>query len=262
MKIYNEQHIGERHVSNEGYDIVAVRGSDKPYHVVVSIDGRYEKLVRYSSLINGNIKNLYHKSVYGHGYIGIGRHKVSIKGVLTKKYIAWRGMLRMCYSSDYRIKYPTYKDATVCDDWHDFQNFGDWYDEQYKEKWWQLDEDLLSRGKKVYSPNTCVFIPRELNMFLGRDKGNGDYPTGVFRVGSKYRSQIQCLLSGRSLYLGTYDTIAEADLAYRNKRLSNMIVWLKLIDNNPKIDYRVYDGLKVMYEEYKKERDDLKEKTV
>jgi len=262
IKIYNERRIGEIHVSNEGYDIVVVKGSKKNGHVVVSIDGKYNKTVRYSHLVKGEIKNPYHKSVFGKGYVGIGKHKVSIKGVHTKKYITWQALLKRCYSSDCHIKQPTYKGVTVYDNWHNFQVFGDWYDKQYKEEDWQLDKDLLSRGKKIYSPETCVFIPRELNMFLGRDKGSGEYPAGVKRIGSRYRSQIQCSLSGRKLHLGMFDTIAEADLAYRNKRLVNMVVWLKLIDNNPNIDYRVYDGLKVIYEEYKKERDSLKKRIV
>jgi len=259
MKVYNERRIGETHVSNEGYKIVVVRGSDRPKHVVVNIDGRYEKTVRYSSLINGKVKNSYHKSIYGKGYIGIDKHKVTSKGVITKKYKTWNGMLERCYSSDFHIKYPTYKDVTVCEDWHNFQVFGDWYDNQYKEDGWQLDKDLLSGDKKVYSPDTCVFIPRELNSFLARqDRGNRDYPVGMYRVGSRYSSQINCLLSGRHLHLGTFGTIEEADLAYRNSRLGNMLFWLKFIDNNPNIDYRVYEGMNVIYEEYKKERDDLR----
>jgi len=254
--------FGETHVSNEGYNIVVVKGSDKSGHVVVSIDGKYEKTVVYSDLVKGEIKNLYHKSVFGKGYVGIGKHKVSLKGVVTKKYNTWFGMLQRYYSSDLHIKRPTYKDVTVCEDWHNFQVFGDWYDTQYKEEGWQLDKDLLSRGEKIYSPETCVFIPRELNSFLTQDKGNIDHPTGVYRKGSRYYSEIRCLLSGRSLYLGMFDTIAEADLAYRNKRLVNMIVWLRRIRNNLNIDYRVYEGMEVIYEEYKKERDDLRERIV
>jgi len=260
IKIYNEHHIGERHVSNEGYEVNVIKGSEKKGHVVVDIDGKYEKTVVYSQLVKGNIKNLYHKSVYGKGYKGIGEHKTSIKGVAIKKYEIWTGLLQRCYSSDLHQKYPTYKGVTVCDEWHNYQVFGDWYDKQYKEEDWQLDKDLLSGNEKIYSPDTCVFIPRGLNSFLIRDEGNRDYPVGVQRRGSRYYSQSMCSLSGRHLHLGTFDTIEEADLAYRNKRLANMMFWLKLIDNNPNIDYRVYKGMKVIYEEYKKERDDLRER--
>jgi len=260
MKIYNEQHIGETHVSNEGYEIVVVKGSDKPKYVVVNVDGRYEKTVKYSKLVKGKVKNLYHKSVFGKGYIGIGRHITSIKGVTIKKYNTWTGMIEKCYSSDYHIKRPTYKDVTVCIEWHDFQVFGDWYDEQYKEDGWLLDKDLLSGNDKVYSPETCLFIPINLNLFLSRDKGNRDYPVGVERIGSKYISQILCLLSGRRLHLGVFDTIEEADLAYRNNRLANMLFWLKFLDNYPHIDRRAYERMKVIYEEYKKERDALKKR--
>jgi len=255
--MYNERRIGETHVSKEGYDIVVVRGSDKPGHVLVNIDGTYEKTVSYLNLVNGKIKNPYHKSVYGNGCVGIGRHKTSIKGVHTKKYRTWTGLLQRCYSSDYHTKRPTYKDVTVCDEWHNYQNFGDWYDNQYKEDDWQLDKDLLSRGEKIYSPEACVFIPRGLNSFLIRVERNRDYPTGVKRVGSRYYSQGYCLLSGRYLNLGMFDTIEEADLAYRNKRLANMMFWLKFLDNYQYIERRAYERMKVIYEEYKKERDTL-----
>jgi len=259
MKIYNEHHIGETHMSNEGYEVVVVKGSDKPNYVIVNIDGKYNKTVQYSHLINGKIKNLYHKSVYGKGYIGIGKHKVSLEGVLTKKYKTWKKMLERCYSSDYHIKHPAYKDVTVCDEWHSYQVFGGWYDEQYKKDGWQLDKDLLGRDEKIYSPDTCVFIPRGLNSFLGRGKGNKDHPIGVYREGSRYYSRGYFSLPGINLYLESYDTIAEVDLAHRNNRLASIAFWLKLIDNDPNIDHRVYEGLKVIYEEYKKKRDALME---
>jgi len=79
-------------------------------------------------------------------------------------------MLQRCYDSDYYLRCPTYKDVTVCIDWHDFQVFGDWYDEQYKEDGWRLDKDLLGVDEEIYSPETCVFIPKELNnLFIRHD---------------------------------------------------------------------------------------------
>jgi len=256
MKKYNEHHIGETHVSKEGYEIKVINGSDKPKHVVVNIDGKYDKTVQYSSLVDGKVKNLYHKSVFGKGYIGIGKHKAYIKGVPTREYIAWRGILQRCYD----LRYPIYKDAIVCDEWHNFQVFGEWYDNQHKEEGWQLDKDLLSGNDKVYSPETCVFIPIDLNLFLSRDKGIIVYPVGVYRAGSKYCSQTTCLSSGGRLHLGTFDTLEEADLAYRDNRLTDMLFWLKYIDNHSHVDCRVYERLKVIYEEYKKERDILKKR--
>jgi len=235
MKIYRKRRIGETHMSNEGYEIKVINGSYKPGHVVVSIDGRYEETVSYSDLVDGKVKNLYHKSVYDHGYIGVGRHIVTFEGTNTKKYITWKGILRRCYDSDLHRIQPTYKDAMVCDEWHNFQVFGEWYDNQYKEDGWRLDKDLLSGNDKVYSPKTCVFIPKELSNFLIRRE-------------MKKRS---CP--------GMFDT-PEADLAYRNNRLTNMMVWLKFLDNYQHIDRRAYEGMKVIYEEYEKERDILKKR--
>jgi len=257
MKKYNEQHIGETHVSNEGYEVKVISGSDKPGHVVVNIDGMSEKTIKYSKLVKGKVKNPYHKSVFGKGYIGIGKHKVTIKGVTTNKYSTWSGMLKRCYSSDFHIKYPIYKDETVCDEWHNFQVFGEWYDKQYKEDDWHLDKVLLGGSKKIYSPDTCVFIPIELDLLLNRDTENKDYAVGVYCEGSGYRSRSYCSISGRLSHLGIFNTIEEAELAYRNNRLANMMFWLGSLYNYQRIGHRAYEGLKIIYEEYKKERDIL-----
>jgi len=47
---------------------------------------------------------------------------------------------------------------------------------------------------------------------------------------------------------------------YENERLANMLFWLESIDDHLHIDRRAYEGMKVIYEEYKKEKDDLVER--
>ena len=40
-----------------------------------------------------------------------------------------------------------------------------------------LDKDLLVCNNKVYSPETCVFVPREINQFLTKSNNSrGKYP--------------------------------------------------------------------------------------
>jgi len=261
MKIYNEHHIGETHMSREGYEMKVIKGNTKPRYVLVRIDGRYNETVKYSNLVKGKVKNLYHKSVYCTGYIGIGRHKVSIKGVKTKKYKTWKRMIKMCYDYDYRVKHPTCKDVTVCKEWHNFQVFGEWYDNQHKEDGWKLYRNLLSGNKKIYSPDTCAFMPRELNLFLSRETKYIDRPAGVSSGGSKYESQDQCLSSGRRVYLGIFDTPEEADLAYINIKYQTItLLWLKYLDKNPDIDCKVHEWMNVVYKEHMKERNRLKKR--
>ena len=46
--------------------------------------------------------------------------------------------------------------------------------------YFELDKDLLTKGNKVYSENTCVFIPKEINSVLTkRTASRGEYLIGV-----------------------------------------------------------------------------------
>ena len=49
----------------------------------------------------------------------------------------------------------------------------------------------------------------------GPEKGRG-LPRGVYRVGTRYRTQVRH--GGRAYYLGTFETVAEADRTVRTKR--------------------------------------------
>ena len=63
-----------------------------------------------------------------------------------------------------------------------FNAFSEWAQKQvgYGEYKFQLDKDFLSKDCKVYSPETCVFIPQSLNKFILEPcNKTHDLPTGV-----------------------------------------------------------------------------------
>ena len=96
------------------------------------------------------------------------------KRKVCPKYHTWWKMLRRCYDEKRLETHPTYKDCFVCDEWLTFSNFLTW---MITQDWdgKQLDKDLLFRGNKIYSPNTCCFIPRRVNIFLidcGKSRGS------------------------------------------------------------------------------------------
>ena len=92
-------------------------------------------------------------------------------------------MLRRCYDAYYINRCLTYKDCYVCDEWLNFQNFAKWYEDNYYEcngEEMSLDKDILIKGNKIYSPNTCVFTPQRINvLFTKSDANRGEYPIGV-----------------------------------------------------------------------------------
>ena len=70
-----------------------------------------------------------------------------------------------CYSEKSRAENPTYVGCTVCREWHNFQNFAKWYDDNYPSDGheYHLDKDILIDGNKEYSPVACMFVTRAEN---------------------------------------------------------------------------------------------------
>ena len=133
----------------------------------------------------------------------------------TKVYQIWKDMVVRCYNEKFKLKFPTYKDVSVCTEWLNFQTFADWYMKQrFANKIdYALDKDLLISGNKIYSPSTCVLIPQSINSALTTTRTNeGNLPTGVFNSGNKFIVRIA--IKSKRKYFGTYPTIAEASQIY------------------------------------------------
>lgn len=152
----------------------------------------------YGHFIKGEVSNPYDKTVYGIGFIGEGEYKTSMNSKHTPQYNFWFNMLRRCYDEKMQEKSPTYKGVTVCEEWFCFNTFAKWFDDNYYEvngEQMNLDKDILFKGNKVYSPETCVFVPKAINMlFVKSDLKRGGLPIGV------------CFDKRRKKYRGTFGT--------------------------------------------------------
>lgn len=151
---------GVKHKQRDGVaTIVKYYNTNK---VVVSFENGYGTSVQAGHLRKGTIKNRLLPTVFGIGFMGVGVHKsCSGKGgIHSKIYQDWINMIGRCYNPERLELYPSYSGCTVCDKWHDFQVFGDWYVDNYPadDGDYHLDKDILSYGAKVYSPETCVFV--------------------------------------------------------------------------------------------------------
>ena len=153
------------------------------------------------------------KLIYGVGYLGVGEYKTMVKTVRTKDYLVWRTMIMRCYDERYHKTQPTYGECSVVEEWHNFQNFGSWCEHNYIDGF-VLDKDILVKGNKIYSPETCCFVPQEINnLFTNRKNKRGKYPIGVNTKGDKFRATMT--LNKKQLYIGTFTTIQEAFEAYK-----------------------------------------------
>jgi hypothetical protein len=156
------------------------------------------------------------KSVIGNG-INDYSGQVVFNGVSIKSYLAWINMLKRCYYEKLHKKRQTYSDCRVCDEWLLFSNFKKWFDDNCQEGY-ALDKDILQQGNKIYSPETCCFVPKEINnLLIKHDKKRGDLPIGIYYDYKKYQASV-CIGNGKRKIAGRFDTVEEAFNAYKSAK--------------------------------------------
>lgn len=209
------------------------------------------KNATYSTFKKGNIKCPYERRYCGIGYIGEGKYNVKENGKTTKCYDTWRSMLMRCYNEKCIYKNPTYIDCKVCNKWHCYQNFAEWYYKNYYEvdgERMTLDKDILHKDNKIYSSENCVFVPNNINvLFTKSDKARGKYPIGVTYHKQARKFMTQCNVydfkenKTKRIYLGSYNNLTEAFEVY--KRFKEK--YIKEVANYYKeqIPTKLYDAL-------------------
>lgn len=135
-------------------------------------------------------------------------------------YDRWADMLRRCYYPKALRENPTYKGCSVCKEWLIFSNFKRWFVENSIEGY-SIDKDILVKGNKVYSPETCCFVPQAINvLILGKRRKSSPYPLGVtyHRWGNCIRYSAQIAGAENHKHLGYFSTPEEAHLAYKEAK--------------------------------------------
>jgi len=128
--------------------------------------------------------------------------------------------MQRCYDPKYHITRPSYIGCSVDPKWHNYQVFAEWFYLNYKDDW-VLDKDLLIKGNKIYGEDNCIFIPARLNTFLSnkqRSNTTGEIGVCVNKKGNKFRVGLSDVLTGKSIYIGSFNTIEEASNAYKEAR--------------------------------------------
>ena len=236
--------LNEIGYNNDGEEMRIVRYGRAIDIDVQFDDGTIVEHKRYDDFKKGKIKNPITPSVYGVGFMGIGDYKsTGENGKNTKCYTTWYDVHQRCYDTKYHEKHPTYKNCKVCKEWNDYQAFAKWDNENYYEvgnEKMDLDKDILCKGNKVYSADTCVYVPHSINvLFIKCDKSRGDYPIGVRKHRNKFEAQLR--KGNESMYLGSFNTPEEAFLAY--KKAKEQYIKEVAEEYKDKIPYRLYEAL-------------------
>ena len=119
----------------------------------------------------------------------------------------------------------------------------------------QLDKYILYKCNKVYSRETCIFVPQRINkLFTKRDNSRGDNPIGVDQLLSG-NYQVRCWNGyGKQIYLGLYATKEEAFQVY--KQYKENVIKRTIDSYEGIIPEPHYSRLKVAMYNYEVEIDD------
>lgn len=241
---------GERGINNFGSEMVIVK-----YRNIKNIDVYFPqynwiaKNRQYGEFKIGNIKCPYEKRVFGVGYIGEGKYKASENRKRTRVYDTWNNMLQRCYDEKLHERQPTYIDCEASENFLNFQNFGKWDEENFYQiegETMCLDKDILVKHNKIYSPETCIYVPNTINLlFIKRQINRGKSCIGTTPVDNKYK--VQCHLinpktgESKQKHLGYYETQEkgfEVYKYYKERNIKEIADYYKEL-----IPERLYNGM-------------------
>ena len=224
-------------------DLVVTKYINNHNVCVKFINTNYETTAHICHIRNGLVKDRLFPSIHGVGVVGDAL--TTVDGIVLKEYALWKGVIGRCYDIEFHKKSPTYTDCSVSEKFKYYPYFQEWCNKQigFNEDGWHLDKDILIKGNKVYSEDTCCFVPQEINgLFIKRDAARGDLPIGVWfdKQKGKYKADVSVGRKKRKR-LGSFSTPEEAFQIYKEAKED----YIKEVANKWKdqIEPRVYEAL-------------------
>ena len=223
--------------TNNSGNCVVVNYTNYDDVTVKFVETGYETKTRMDNLKLGKVKDYLHPSIYGKGILGEGFKQSDSQ---SYSFQLWKNMLKRCYSEVSFKKSPSYEQCLTSETFNHYQQFKTWCNQQlgFGNTGWELDKDILVKGNKVYSEDTCCFVPKEINLLLVKhDKGRGNYSLGVDYHKSRKQFRARC----SDKHLGWFNTEIEAFNAYKTAKED----YIKSLANKWKdqIDPKVYEAL-------------------
>lgn len=234
--------VGEIEEMSNGEKATLIRyGSAKDIDVQFE-NGYILKSTTYNQFKKKSLSSIYSVTFEGVGFIG-NTNIHNAKGEIKHSYTTWCNMLKRSCNNEFKEIHPTYKDVTVCKEWHSYEYFEKWYNSNYYKidgETMNLDKDILIKGNKLYSADTCIFAPQRINTLIVKSDGlRGDLPIGVFANGRKYYAR--WYEYGESRHTSVVDTVLEAFELYKLNKEKHI---KKVADEyKDRIPQKLYDAL-------------------
>ena len=255
-----QERLGEISISLEGYEMKIVEYNNYT-DIVVEFQDEYKAKVHttYQHFKNDKwVKNPYHPRIFGVGYFGQGKYETQKNKKKNRVYQTWKSMLQRCYDPYYINEHPTYIDCYVCKEWHNFQTFAKWWDENVYEcnnERMELDKDILIKGNKIYSPETCLIVPQRINvLFVKQQREKYKYPIGVCENNDKTRGykrlMAQCCIldenrnrKRRNIHIGSFPLSEPFHAFYAYKQFKENYIKQVADEYKDIIPQRLYDAM-------------------
>lgn len=130
-------------------------------------------------------------------------------------YSAWKDLIiRTNPEAIKRGSLKHYEECFCCDNWLRFSNFYSWSLDKFKAGY-QLDKDILFIDNKLYSEDTCCFVPKKVNNMFRPNNRESELARGVrskiLKSGViKYEAFGKHYVTGANVYLGFHNSVEEA----------------------------------------------------
>lgn len=163
---YDYDKTGEEGINNFGSKMIIIN-----YRKAIDIDVYFPEYnwkvkTNYTNFLKGDLKCPYEPRTFGVGYLGEGKYQPIVNKKKSLAYKYWISMIERCYSKDFQYKHKNYLKSTVCDEWHNFQNFAEWFYNNYYEvpnEKMELENNILKKGNTEYCPEYSIFAPKRIN---------------------------------------------------------------------------------------------------
>lgn len=164
----------------------------------------------------------------------------------TRSGRLWTSMVDRCTAGTRaQEKAKSYKGCTL--GFSGYQEFAEWCQSQpgyleaeHNGNYWCIDKDILFPGNKVYSAETCLFVPSRVNnLFVYGDKSKTTYPVGVSLRGGCATFSMTCRKDGEAYIRAGFRTVEDAHRAWQVSKISD----IRKESTNPRLGDRLRSAL-------------------